>query len=285
MSVHYGEAIYEISKDNLRRERLGFKLLATICLTGMVIVDVLLILAGFDDISSIRGGWPAIAGVIAFVSAILAYGAYGSYRLAYMFNRFGIYENGISPAKKPLEVLSLKMPSKENLFIPYGEIESISLEGTWIGKTPKSPYTLSIKTRGQGEVDIHVMDIIEYIGVDLRELRRIYDILHKVEKELEKNENRRKAKMGTQVVIPKSEFEVILTKDYGAYEVPRKPRYPMATVMIGLSSLAVGLVVLLGYSIRGLGLSLILIGAIVSIVGSIHTLTAPKTVAKGYFGD
>lgn len=208
----FGIPLYEVQERDIKRKRLPFRIMTIAFVMGILLVDSLIIFSGFQDISSGKGGWLGVIGLVILVTVVFSYGAYGSYRLSFIYNRFGIYENGIAPPKKPVDVFSLRMPLKRNLFIPYSEIENVRLEGVWKRTPPKTPYVFTLVTRSQQEVDVHMMDIVEYTGMNLKDLRRIYEILCKVKTELNRDENKGKMDGDEPVILGESVFDETLMK-------------------------------------------------------------------------
>jgi hypothetical protein len=121
------------------------------------------------------------------------------------YNQFGIYENRITPPVKPESTLSPK-----RVFIPYNEIVSMELTEESGKKFLEKPYRFRVKLKNGKEAYIHPLELVPYIGENIKEHKKIYDMLCIVWGELNKKEIQEKIKQNERVIIERNKFKNIM---------------------------------------------------------------------------
>ena len=137
---------------------------------------------------------PGVFILAAFIVAV----AGSLYLMALRYNRFGVYETGIAPTKRPIGA-ALRLRGKQYL-LRYAEMANVARSGSWaVSRPPEDQtwyFTLDLRS-GQRWI-LPAVGLWEAIGPALREghpqhvreLRRAYDALAWVGAELNRPERR-----------------------------------------------------------------------------------------------
>lgn len=261
MKEKYGNLIYEIPEELVRKNSpkkkfLGLALSFLVLIPFFVIVYTLLL-----------GG----IGVISLLILILIDSppAYMAYRFSLQYNHFAIYEKGFSTPMIPIGSL-FRLP-KKRVFIYYNDVTDIKVK-------KKFPFVFTFILKNGQQQNISAFELAEYIKNDLRELRRIYDILCKLTTELRKKEDRKMERQKAPISVKKGEFEEILKKNYYEIENPKTSLQPILVIITGCFLFVSGIIAFLMYYALILSLFSLLTGFILVISG---TLWSVKDAERG----
>lgn len=202
-----------------------------------------------------------------FLALMFSSFAYVLYRLSLQYTHFAIYEKGITPPKHPLLTpFSLFKLPKKDYCVPYSEIKDIKVR-------KKFPFVFTFKLKNNQELDISPFNLAEYIKNDLRELRRIYDLLWKLTMELREGQRQEYP-----ISVEKKVFKEILERNYEEIENAKTFLRPVLIIIAGLFIFFSGIVIYFKYDSLILGLSGLLIGFLVIIVTTLKNI---KTSERG----
>ena len=74
----------------------------------------------------------------------------------------------------------------------------------------EKPYYFRIKLRNGKEANIHPLELVPFIGEDIKEHKKVYDIFYIVLGELNKKEIQEKIKQNEKVIIKKHKLKNII---------------------------------------------------------------------------
>jgi hypothetical protein len=163
---------------------------------SILLITLIFPILGITKLSYLDAAFPIMLVIVMFiVYKILNVG----------YNQFGIYENRITPPVKPESTLSPK-----RVFIPYNEIVSMELTEESGKKFLEKPYRFRVKLKNGKEAYIHPLELVPYIGENIKEHKKIYDMLCIVWGELNKKEIQEKIKQNERVIIERNKFKNIM---------------------------------------------------------------------------
>jgi len=184
--------------------------------------------------------------------------AYVLYRLSLQYNHFGVYEKGISLPKRPIG--SILTPPKKDFFVPYEQIVDTKLDSRF-------PFVLSLKLRDGERIDLSAFDIAEFTKLDLREMRRIHDILYEITNIIPSVKRREGP-----ILIRKDRFEEILKRKYDEIQIHKSSPYPTCLILLGCFLFFLGIVAFVRYHSLFLSLCGLLIGFPLVIGGTLWSV-------------